>query len=271
MPAPRADRVLATTRILAWVIAPVLLLAFAVLWPVPTDTARLFAWHIVPTMTPMVLASAYLGGAYFFVRTGLNRTWHSVRGGFPPVAVFPLLLGVATILHWDKFNHSSPAFWLWAGLYFSTPFLVCGAFLANRSQDPGIVAGDLEIATAAARLVAAIGGLAFATGLFLFASPATAISVWPWTLTPLTARVMGAVFCLGLAGIGTTLDRRWSSARIPVQVGIIMLVLMVISGARARAELFTARPLTWAFVFGFPLLLVVMSSWYLRMEGRRRG
>jgi hypothetical protein len=52
----RDDRVLPLTRIVAYVIVPFLVVAFAVLYPVPTDTAHLFAWHIVPTLTPMILA-----------------------------------------------------------------------------------------------------------------------------------------------------------------------------------------------------------------------
>jgi hypothetical protein len=64
--APR-DRVLAYTRVLSAVITPFLLVAF-VLLSLPGDTRQLFAWTINPTMTSMVLASAYLGGSFFFLR-----------------------------------------------------------------------------------------------------------------------------------------------------------------------------------------------------------
>ena len=43
-----------------------------------------------------------------------------------------------------------------------------------------------------ARVIGCIGVLAVAMTLFLFLFPQQAIDVWPWTLTPLTARVMGA-------------------------------------------------------------------------------
>jgi hypothetical protein len=61
------DRVLPLTRGIAAFIVPFLVVAFAVLYLWPGDTDRLFAWPIRPTMTAMVLGSAYLGGAYFFV------------------------------------------------------------------------------------------------------------------------------------------------------------------------------------------------------------
>ena len=66
--APRDDRVLPATRALAVVLVPILLTAFVILYGFPADTGRLFAWTIRPDLTPMVLASAYLGGAWFFVR-----------------------------------------------------------------------------------------------------------------------------------------------------------------------------------------------------------
>src|ERR1700742_975104 len=89
--AERDDRVLPLTRGVAWFIVPFLVVAFSVLWPVPTDTDALFAWHIVPTVTPMILGSAYLGGAYFFVRAGRATQWQAIKGGFVPVAIFATL------------------------------------------------------------------------------------------------------------------------------------------------------------------------------------
>ena len=230
------DRVLASTRAVAWFIMPFLSVAFAVLWPVPTDTATLFAWHITPTLTPMFLGAAYLGGAYFFVRAGRATQWHTIKGGFVPVATFP---------DWLVYLRNS------------------------RHMAPG--ADDaLRLSAIAARLIGAAGALAAATGLFLFLAPATAIRHWPWHLTPLTARVLGAVFCLGLAGIGAFVDRRWTSARIPVQVALVMLVLIVIAGVRARTELATGNALTWVFVAGFGGLTVAVAALYATMERRSR-
>ena len=65
----RDDRVLASTRALALFVAPFLIVAFVLLYGFPADTRRLFAWTIHPTMTPMLLASAYLGG-FLLLRAG---------------------------------------------------------------------------------------------------------------------------------------------------------------------------------------------------------
>ncbi len=265
----RNDRIEPLTRAVSYAIAPFLIVAFAVLYPWPTDTGRLFAWHIVPTMTAMVLGSAYLGGAYFFVRAARSSAWHTVKAGFLPVATFASLMGIATIIHWNKFLHTHVAFWLWVLLYFTTPFLIVWVYLRNRRTDPPATADDRLLPAVTARTIGAIGALALAMGLFLFLAPAAAIRIWPWHLTPLTARVLGAVFCLGLAGIGALLDRRWTSARLPFQVAAIMLILMIVAGLRAHAEFDAQNALTWVFAAGFAGLTVSIMMVYVRMERSR--
>ncbi len=224
-PATTGDNVLPATRILSIVIIPFLLVAFVLLyfWPSADDTARLFAWRIAPDFTSLVLASAYLGGACFFVRPALARQWHAVGGGFVPVGMFAALLGVATILHWDKSVHTNVAFWLWAGLYFTTPFLVFAVWLVNRREVSQTTADDILLSPVISVLIGAIGFAAFVTCLLLFLFPRVAIAVWPWTLTELTARVMGAIFALGVVGVGAFVGRRWTSARIVLQVEGVML------------------------------------------------
>ena len=196
------DRVLPGTRVLSIVIIPFLLVAFVLLyfWPSADDTARLFAWRIVPGFTSMVLGSVYLGGAYFFLRAARATEWHAVGGGFIPVGLFASLMGVATIEHWDKFIHTNVAFWLWVALYFTTPFLVFAVWLMNRREQSARTADDLLLPQSTALLIGVLGIAALATSAFLFLVPTAAIAIWPWTLTALTARVMGAIFALGVAG-----------------------------------------------------------------------
>ena len=202
-------------------------MAFAVLYPFPHDTARLFAWPIKPTIMPMILASVYIGGAYFFFRAATASQWHTVKGGFVPVGTFATLMGVATILHWDKFSHSHVAFWLWAGLYFTTPFLIFWVWWANRGHDVPATSADPLLPVRVSRIIAVLGALSVLTAIFLFLFPGRAVAIWPWTLTPLTAQVLGAIFALGIAGLGAPTDRRWSSARILFQVAALMLALIL--------------------------------------------
>lgn len=262
------DRVLPGTRVLSIVIIPFLLVAFVLLyfWPSADDTARLFAWRIVPGFTSMVLGSVYLGGSYFFLRAVRATEWHRVGVGFIPAGLFASLMGVATITHWDKFVHANVAFWLWAALYFTTPFLVFAMWFLNRREQSARTADDLVLPQSTAMLIGVLGIAALATGVFLFLVPRAAIAIWPWTLTELTARVMGAIFALGVAGLSAFTDKRWTSMRIMLQVAGVMLVLILIAAIRARGDFDTTKPLTWVFAAGFLGLTVGTAILYTRME-----
>jgi hypothetical protein len=260
------DRVLPSTRVVSAIIIPFLVLAFLVLFPWPTDTKRLFAWQIKPTMSPMVLGSVYLGGAYFFSRAVRARRWHTIAGGFPSIGTFASLMGITTILHWGRFIHSNVAFWLWVGLYFTTPFVIFAVFLRNKKQYEPATDADLKIAPAVAVAMVIGGAAALLTGAFLYLFPYRAIDIWPWKLSVLTARMLGAIFALGLAGLFAHRERRWSAARILLQVEGIMLVLILIAGLRARNEFDASNPLTWLFTVGFAGTALATGALYLRME-----
>jgi hypothetical protein len=264
----RSDEVLQSTRLLAAVIVPFLVLAFVVLVPWPTDTKRLFAWPIRPTMSAMVLGSVYLGGAYFFVRVVGASRWHTVAGGFVPVGTFATLMGVTTILHWDRFAHDHVAFWLWVGLYFTTPVLVFAVFLRNQREYDSRDDSSGRIGPVAAIGLVLVGVTSLATCAFLYLFPNRAVSAWPWHLTPLTARTLGAIFALGIAGIGAWWERRWSAIRILLQVAGFMLVLLLIAGIRAHAEFDSSNALTWLFLVGFATTTVALVVLYVHMTSR---
>ena len=268
---PRDDRVLPATRILSAVLVPILVTAFVILYGFPSETERLFAWTIRPELTPMVLASAYLGGAWFFLRVLREPRWARVGAGLLAVTVFAGLLGVATVLHWGRFNHGHVAFWLWAALYFTAPVLVLAAWLANQRTASPSRPDELRLGRPARAVVALGAGLALATGLLMESTPDSVIPVWPWLLTPLTCRVVGAVFCLGSAGLVVVRDPRWVRVRLMVEVETVMLTLIVVALARGRADLRTDRPLTWLLVGGLVATLAGSVALWARMSRRERA
>jgi hypothetical protein len=221
-------------------------------------------------MTSMTLASAYLGGSYFFLRVLRETRWNVVRTGFLSVALFASLLGVATIVHWDKFNHHHVAFWLWAALYFTTPLLVLAAWFANQRSAAPAGTDEVRLTGVARWVVGLIGLLALVQGVVMFLAPSPIIAIWPWLLTPLTCRVVGAIFCLGSAGIGVLVDPRWSSVRLMLQVEALMVALILIAAVRARTEFFTDRPLTWLMLGGFVAVLLGSAWLWVTMEVRPR-
>jgi hypothetical protein len=265
------DRIFASTRIVSAFIIPFLVVAFVVLFPWPTDTKRLFAWPIKPTVSAMILGSVYLGGAYFFFRVVRSSKWHTVAGGFVPIGTFASLMGITTILHWNRFVHSHVAFWLWVGLYFTTPFIIFTVFVRNQRQYDRSTDGELKIGPTAAVALVVSGVLAVLMCAFLYVLPSQASRIWPWTLSPLTARVLGAIFALGLAGLGAARERRRRAARLLIQVEGFMLVLILVAAARAHDEFDSGNALTWLFAAGFGVTVLASAVFYVRMERIRVG
>ncbi len=269
----RNDRILPETRWLAVLIIPFLVAAFILLYFWPNDTDKLFAWTIKPAMTPMMLAAAYLGGIYFFTRVVLAKQWHLVKVGFLPVITFASLLGIATLLHWDRFNHSHISFFTWAILYFTTPFLVFVVWLRNRMTDPASAEpGEVIIPPVIRLFIGVIGAITLAVSLLLFLQPALMIGLWPWKLTPLTARVLGAMFALpGMVGLGIASEPRWSAARIILEAQALSIAMILIATARAWSDFDQSNPLTWFFVGGLSFLLVAIAVLYVSIEIHRRN
>ena len=273
MPAnsPSPDQILPETRWVAVLVIPFLVVAFVILYLLPHETERLFAWKLQPTMSAMMLGAAYAGGIYFFTALLRSTQWHRVKVGLLPVTSFAGLLGIATILHWDRFNHSHISFYAWAGLYFTAPIIVFIVWLRNRAQDAGAEEeGEATLPIAVRWISAVVGAITLAIGLFLFVTPAIMIQVWAWTLSPLTARVMGAMFALpGVVGLGMALDARWSAARIIVESQGFSILLILLAALRARAEIDWANWTSWAFVLGLGGLVACLGLLHGSMQGKR--
>jgi hypothetical protein len=265
----RSDRILPETRWISAIIVPFLVVAFGILYLFADRTKELFAWGIQPRMSAMMLGAAYIGGAYFFVRAATSARWHWVQVGFLPVTTFATLMGIATILHWDRFNHGSIPFFAWVGLYFTTPFIVFLLWLRNRATDPGPLSHDLLVPPLVRLVIGIVGGLTLLTSILLFLQPGFMISTWPWQLTPLTARVMGALFALtGVGELAIALDARWSAVRIPLQSQMIGIVLIGLAMVFSWSNFHQANPLTWLFLASIVFLLIASPLVYLWMEMR---
>ena len=268
----RNDRILPETRWISAIIVPFLVVAFGILYLFPDHTQELFAWGIQPRMSAMMLGAAYIGGAYFFVRAAANARWHEVKVGFLPVTTFATLMGIATILHWDRFNHGYISFYAWVGLYFTTPFIVFLLWLRNRSTDPGPGASPGLYVPRPVRLVIGIVGLlTVLTSIVLFLQPGLMITAWPWQLTALTARVMGALFALtGVGELAIALEVRWSAIRIPLQSQMIGIALIALAIVFSWNNFNRANPFTWMFLASILFLLIASPLFYVWMERRSK-
>jgi len=205
--------------VLSALLVPVLLVAFFILYVLPDVGLEYFAWPVRPLMSSMMLGATYLGGAYFFSVVLISRHWRHVWLGFLPITAFAGTLGIATLLHWDRFVHDRWAFQIWALLYFTVPLFL--PILWYRNQR--LVAGqgltrDGDLPFSIRSLFGGLGAVMTIAAVLLLIVPNLMIAVWPWTLTPLTARIMSSMFILtGLVALGMAYDGSWASARYLLQ------------------------------------------------------
>jgi hypothetical protein len=265
------DRVLPQTRVTAAAVVVVLVLGSTSLLVFPGRTADLFAWKIGAQMTSMALGAGYAAGAYFFLRVLFARHWHTVALGFLPITAFTWLMEIATLIHWHVFIHGRFPFRFWIVIYSITPVLVPLVWFLNRSEDPGVPSErDTAIPPLARLILLAWGCLLIGLSAFLYLAPATASDVWPWPLTPLTSRVLGAWFAWGSFGLLVARDGRWSSARVVTQAMVVGTVLTLVGVARTWDEFDTGRPLTYLFLAVSTLGLVFLVGLHAAMEKRLR-
>jgi hypothetical protein len=264
---PGADRVLLATRSVAVVIVPFLAVAAFLLFAFPDRTGELFAWAISPPLSAYMLGSAYVGGIWFFIGVAVTKRWHRVAPGFPAVVVFAGALLVATLLHLDRFSQNL-SFFTWVVLYATTPFIVAVLWWLQRGSDDGTPEPvDARVPRAVRGVMLAVGAASLVTGAVLFFAPELVIPFWAWELTPLTARVLGAVLSLpGIVAIGFVRDDRWSSFRILFQAQLVSLFAIVCSLIAGREALLWDRLATWAFlaliavaVLGYAVLTAAME------------
>ncbi len=222
------DRILPLTRLVAVVVTPILLVAFAILY-VRNDLAEaVFAWSIKPRLGAMLLGSAYAGGVVYFASLLAARQWHRVALGIPAVATFAGLLLVTTLLHLDLFRFDRVTGWVWTIVYVVAPPLVLLAWWRNRATDPGPQLGDARVDPRLVRvlLVAGIGAICLAA--ILYTAPELVAGSWPWHLTPLAARVLAPMLCLpGIIAIRIARDGRRSSLAQPLTAQAASIVLML--------------------------------------------
>ena len=262
----RDDRVFQSTRILGMVIVPFLLVAFVLLYCFPDDTASYFAWDVQPTITPLVMGAGYIAGAYFFLRVARERMWHRIQVGFLPVTAFTLFMAIGTFLHLDRFETQHVAFWIWVGLYVTTPVLVPLAWWRNRRTDPGTTEpGEPPLPPHVRAALLAVGVVQSLVALVLLLWPSTMIEHWPWLLTPLTAQTLGGWFALpGVTALMMGIDGRVSAIRITLESQLIGLALILLGTARAWEDVDTSNALASVFVGGLAVLfaaLLALRAW----------
>jgi len=181
------------------------------------------------------------------------------------VFVFATLLLIATILHWDRFTHGHPVFYIWVFIYVVAPILTPIALFMNLREDRHQPDERDAVVPFALRVIWLIPGILFLiAAIYAFVKPTWLIPLWPWKATPLTMRVIVSFYSmLGVAVIAVFGESRWSAWRIGL-IGIIVWHALTIVAALLRQGDFKAGLFHgWWFPFEIILLLAAAVTFVI--------
>jgi len=227
------------TKVLLAVFVALTALATNQLYVLTEHTDAWFAWTIRPPLTAAFLGGGYGAGFLMVLLALRTHAWAHARVPVITVLVFSALTLVATLLHRDRFHFQADgavarfAAWFWLGVYVVVP--VALVLLAVRQQRmPG---ADPERRQPLPVWLAAVlllqGAVMLVVGVMLFVDPARWATLWPWPLTPLTARVVAAwLAAFGIASLLAMAERDLERLEISAVAYMVFGVLELLALAR---------------------------------------
>jgi hypothetical protein len=265
VPRPGGQRPI--SEILVWVLrlfAVLAAIAGVLLFVLSEQTDRTFSWTIEPPLTAAFLGASYWAAAVLIALAARDRTWEAARPAWPPVLTIATLLLVATLIHIDRFHKDSVFGWFWIVVYATIPALI--VFLLWRERRATGATG-----TSTARVALPPGlqsGLLFqaivvlGVGAALFVSPADTASAWPWKLTPLTARAVGAfVIGFGVAAADAAQQDDVVRFRGAALAYLALGVLELVAVARYTGDLDDPLQSMLYIAFLCSVLVVALVGW----------
>jgi hypothetical protein len=255
-------------RRLLWLAGFLVFLAGVQLFVFSERTGELFAWTIDIPLTAAFLGAGYWASVVLEWVSARQRAWVHARISVPAVFVFTTLTLVATLLHLDLFHLGSEfdpvtraATWGWIAIYVLVPpamALLLVVQSRTRGEDPPRTA-PLPHWIVGALVAQAV--VLLALGCYLFIVPERAASLWPWPLTPLTGRAVGAwVFSIGVAAAHSVRENDLIRMR-PAALSYLALgALELIAMARYRDTVLWEEPQTVVYVAFLAGMLVVGAA-----------
>ena len=245
-----------------------------ILWLFPAQTASYFAWTIKHPLTPIFMGANYFGGIGAVWAILINR-WSVARVLVPGIYVFAVTQLLATLLHIPIFNWAHPVAWAWLFVYLTSPGAAALVYvLGQRHYQPPPAQPRLPLIFNLGLLALAAVSLVVGVALILWpalvasANPASVVAWWPWSLTALTARVVGGWY-LAAATLQLTLatQRTIDAARIGL-FGLMVVTFFQMLGALRFVGAFDGPTLAAGLyllnvvgVFAFSALTWMIGAW----------
>lgn len=235
LPPADADTLTPLTRVVLYGAGALAVVAGPVLFLWPGDTGSYFAWEIGNDLTPVYMGANYLAGIGAVWGAQVNR-WSVTRVTMPALVVFVLTQLGATLLHLDVFKWSHPVAWAWLAVYIGSPLAAIPVAIAQEKRWRTSLPGRSAPSAPARPLFVLLAALSLVVGLGLVLAPTVMSEAWPWTLTPLTGRVIGGWILSGAF-------LYWMIAREPVLVrarigltSVVVVMTLLLLGAALHSD-----------------------------------
>ncbi|HET6596627.1 MAG TPA: hypothetical protein VFG81_13465 [Anaerolineales bacterium] len=222
----------------------------------PANSATNFAWPIQPVVMAATLGAFYITSAPLFLLPLFAKRWENIRAMILPTALFSTVQLAATFLHWDKFSIGTTPFYVWFASYLLPPPIFVAAYLwhQRKAGSPTVSSND-PIPSWLHRLLILCGSLLTLIAVLTFFFPGFLIPVFPWQLTPLTARSLsGWLIAVGTIMLWMARENDRTRARLATPMLILILPALLLQIGRFAKQVNWSSPVLW---IGFLLFAVV--------------
>lgn len=241
-----------------------------------TQTESYFAWTIGSALTAAFLGGAYWSSGVLELMASREKVWARARIAVPAVLLFTVLTLVVTLVHIENFHFDAPAWhtvagtWAWLIVYAVVP-LIMGWLLIRQGTLTGGEpprAALLPKWTRVVLVIQAVIMLPIGAGLFFF--PLAVAPIWPWGLTALTGRAIGAwLFSIGVIAAHAAYENDWGRLRSFAVSYTLLAVMQLLALLRFGSEIDWAAPAGWVYVlFLLSIGMVGLSGLLRRGAGR---
>ena len=227
-----------------------------------TRTDKYFAWTIDSPLTAAFLGANYWSSALLALIASRETVWARGRISISVALAFAPLTAAATLIHIDKFHLDTFYGWFWVAAYAIYPPML-GALFARQLRIPG---GDPPRGSPLPGWVRATfvghAAIMIPLGVALFVAPDTVGRLWPWTLTPLTGRVVAAwTLALGVLGAHAIRENDFSRTKVALLAYPFLGAMHVAAVARFADEM------QWVEAGAYAYLVLVASTFALGIYG----
>lgn len=243
-------------RVILWVAAVLVFLVGITLFLFTEQTDRLFAWTIQSSLTAAFLGAAYWASCVLEVMAGRERWWANARTAVPAVILFTSLTLIVTLIHADRFHFGAPELitragtWFWAAVYLLVPIIMAVIAIRQRATPGGDPPTQAHLPSWVRALTSLNAVVMVLFGIALLLAPAQIAPMWPWALTPLTGRAIGAwLVGLGSAAAHIALENDLRRSHNVLVSSIVFAVLEGVALARYPGEFQWGQMQGWLYVF----------------------